>query len=324
MPGVQGLVAVSVVLPVWNGVRFLAEAVESILLQTLDSFELIIVDDGSTDSTLKIANAFASRDPRVQVILLEHCGIAEALNAGIAIARGRYIARMDADDVALPSRLEKQVAFLDANADCVAVGCAIDVIDEGGEHLGMRMFPEQHADIAHTLLHTWSTAMAHPTVMTRMEALREVGGYRPTCVPSEDLDLWLRLSSVGRLANLGEPLLQYRRHRNTVGIRDHSRQLTMGASIVNEARLRRGLCPMRLRVAKRMRGRLASYHLECAVTALLSSGPRKAAIRHARAAINSDPSWATPYAALLACVFPTWTIQSVRTLRNLSIAALVQ
>jgi hypothetical protein len=315
-------VTVSVVLPVWNGERFLAEAIESILSQTFDSFELIVVDDGSTDSTAEIAFQFARRDPRVQVIRLEHNGIAHALNAGIARARGLYIARMDGDDVAHPARLQKQVAFLDANADCVAVGSAIEVIDEGGEHLGMRMFPEHHDDIIHTLMNTWSTAIAHPTLMTRMDALREVGGYRPACVPSEDLDLWFHLSGVGKLANLGESLLRYRRHRDTVGIRDHVRQLTMGAAIVNEIRSRRGLRPLRLRVAARVRNRLASYHFECARTALLS-GPRRAAIRHARAAIVSDPSWAEPYVALLACVFPKWTIHSVRALRDLSIAALL-
>jgi len=123
---------VSVLLPVWNGEAFLEQAMESILRQTLSSFELIVIDDGSTDRTAAIAEEFASRDTRVRVLRRLHERFSGTLNAGIAAARGEYVARMDADDISLPVRLQKQVAYLDANPECVAIGPWIEVVNETG------------------------------------------------------------------------------------------------------------------------------------------------------------------------------------------------
>lgn len=304
---------VSVVLPVWNGERFLGEAVESVLSQTLDSIELLLVDDGSTDATPEIARDFARRDERVGIIRLSRSGIARALNAGIARARGRYVARMDADDVADPSRLQKQTEFLDANSECVAVGTAVDVIDEAGELVGTRTFPEHHADIVQSMVRGCANAIAHPTAMTRREALLSVGGYRPDRTPTEDLDLWLRLSRIGKLANLSDRLLRYRRHTDSVGARERDTQFQMGQATVNEARRMEGLDPLRLPLRSTGRSRAANYHADCARTALLT-GPRAAAIKHARASIAAEPSWPEAYIALVACVFPRWTLRCVRSL----------
>jgi glycosyltransferase involved in cell wall biosynthesis len=298
---------ISVVLPVWNGERFLADAVESILSEGLDSLELIVVDDGSTDSSALIAAGFARRDPRVSVLTIEHAGIASALNAGIAAARGRYIARMDSDDISMPSRLQKQFAYLEANPECVAVGCAIEFIDESGASIGARVFPAEHEAIADAFLNSLSAPLAHPTVMARREALLAVGGYRNDRVPSEDFDLWIRLSEYGRLANLPQALLRYRRHVATVGVREREGQLVMGARLVNEARTKRGLRPLRPRRITAGKNVRARYHFECARIALLV-GPRLAAIRHARASIASDPLWPEAYAALAACMLPKRTL----------------
>jgi hypothetical protein len=307
---------VSVILPVWNGERFLAEAVESVLSQTMEAIELLLVDDGSTDGTEEIARDFARRDRRVRVVRLGRSGIADALNAGIARARGRYIARMDADDISHPSRLAKQIAYLDANSDCVAVGSAVEVIDEGGDFVGTRTYPRGHSEITHKMISGLSNALAHPTVVTRTEALLSVGGYRRDRVPSEDLDLWIRLSHIGKLANMSEQLLSYRRHRDTISVRERDSQWKIGNEIINEARKGHGLPPLVLRPLAAARSRLASYHFECARTALLS-GPRAAAIKHARASIASEPFWAEPYLALAACAFPKW---SLRFLHGLSVA----
>lgn len=304
---------VSVVLPVWNGERFLVEAVESVLSQTLGTLELLLVDDGSTDTTPEIANCYARRDQRVQVIRLERSGIAHALNAGIAAARGQYVARMDADDIAHPSRLQKQLAHLDANADCVAVGSAVYVMDETGGHVGTSNYPEEHSEIAQTLIDGRSNAMAHPTVMARRTALLAVGGYRPDSVPSEDLDLWFRLSRIGTLANLQEQLLRYRRHANAVSICERERQWSVGMGIVNEARGKEGLHPLEPRALRPSGSRVAAYHFECSRIALMT-GPRMAAIRHAIASIASDPSWPEPYVALAACLFPKWSLRAVSRL----------
>jgi hypothetical protein len=313
---VQICPTVSVILPVWNGERFLAEAVESVLAQTFEAIELLLVDDGSTDATPDIARDFAERDRRVRVVRLARGGIAKALNAGIAEARGRYVARMDADDISHPSRLAKQIAYLDANSDCVAVGSAVVVIDEGGDFMGTRAFPQLHAGITHKMINGLTNAVAHPTVVTRTDALRSVGGYRHDRVPSEDLDLWIRLSQIGKLANMSEQLLRYRRHRDTVGIRERDGQWKIGNEILNEARRRQGLRPLKVPPLSAARSRVASYHFECARTALLT-GPRAAAFKHARASIALEPFWPEPYLALAACAFPKW---SLRFLRGLSTA----
>lgn len=304
---------VSVVLPVWNGERFLKEAVESVLSQTLASLELLLIDDGSTDSTPTIAADFAKRDPRVRVIRLERGGIVHALNAGIDAARGRYVARMDADDICFPERLEKQVAHLDADANCVAVGCAVEVMDEGGARVGRTTYPETHAQIAQTLIEGGSMVMAHPTVMARRETLVSVGGYRADSFPSEDRDLWFRMSRVGTLANMRECLLRYRRHADAVSINERERQWTVRLRIVNEARRRIGLQPLAQQGLRTSRSRVAAYHFECARIALMT-GPRLAALRHAFKSIASEPTWAEPYVALAACAFPKRALRTVARL----------
>jgi glycosyltransferase involved in cell wall biosynthesis len=313
LPAVQATPRVSVVLPVWNGERFLAEAVESVLSQTLHRFELLLVDDGSTDATAEMSSDYARRDRRVQVIRLQRSGIAHALNAGIAAARGRYVARMDADDISHPSRLQKQLAHLDANPRCVAVGSAVYVMDERGGHVGTSRYPEEHAEITQTLMDGRSNAMAHPTVMARRKALVAVGGYRHDSVPSEDLDLWFRLSRIGTLANMREQLLRYRRHANAVSICERERQWIVGMGIVNEARGKEGLHPLEPRAPRASGSRVAAYHFECARIALMT-GPRTAAIRHAFSSVAADPSWPEPYVALAACAFPKWSLRALARL----------
>ncbi len=312
--------AVSVVLPVWNGERFLADAIESVTRQTLEAFELLVVDDGSTDRTRAIALEFSRNDPRVTVIPIVHAGIAEALNTGILAARGRFIARMDADDYSLPSRLIKQMTFLDAHTGCVVVGCNVEVIDEEGEHIGAVRFPERHPEITGALM-TGRGAVAHPAVMMRKEAVLGVGGYRAERFPSEDLDLWMRLSEIGDFANIPEVLLRYRRHVNTVGVRERMRQLATADTIVHADRLRRGLRPLKRRRVS-VTNPAAIYHFECAGIAL-RAGRRLATIRHAGATIAAAPLWPRPYAALAACALPRRAIAllvkayaRVRTMRS--------
>jgi NAD(P)-dependent dehydrogenase (short-subunit alcohol dehydrogenase family) len=293
---------VSVVLPVWNGERFLVRAIESVLSQTFTSLELLVIDDGSTDETAAIARGFAARDARVVVVTREHGGVAQALNAGIAAARGQYIARMDADDVSFPSRLQRQIEFLDARPDCVAVGTAVEIIDEIGEHVGTKTFAETHDEIESELI-GGTSAIAHPTVLARRDALVAVGGYELDRYPSEDYDLWIRLVEKGQLANLREPLLAYRRHRGAIGVRHHDWQMSMGAMINSRARASRGLRPLAVRPPSTRTNHVARYHLDCARIALFG-GPRAAAIRHARASILFEPLWLEAYAALVACAVP--------------------
>jgi glycosyltransferase involved in cell wall biosynthesis len=196
----------SVLMPVRNGERHLAEAVESVIAQTFGDLELVALDDASTDGTSVLLRRFAERDERVRVVRLERWGgLAPALQRLTQEARGELLARMDADDVALPDRLARQVAFLDAHPGIAVVGGAAIEIDSQGRELRVVRYP---ADPARELGRR--NTIAHPTVVMRRAAVEEVGGYRN--IPVEDYDLWLRLSERHGLANLREPVLRYRRH----------------------------------------------------------------------------------------------------------------
>lgn len=202
---------ISVVMPVRDGEAFLAEAVESILAQTFADFEFVILDDGSRDATPGMLEDLAVRDPRIRLHRLPAEGIVPALNRGLAASRGEFVARMDADDVALPHRLERQLARLEADGGLVALGSAALEMDATGAELGTVSVATEPGEIR-ALLAT-RNALLHPTVMARREALVAAGGYRRALGHAEDYDLWLRLSRDGHLANLPEPLLKLRRHR---------------------------------------------------------------------------------------------------------------
>jgi hypothetical protein len=200
---------VSVVIPVFNGEAYLAEAVESVLEQTLEELELVAVDDGSRDASRAILEGFARADPRVRLLANEkNLGISAALNRGWRAARAPYIARLDADDVSLPDRLARQVEFLDAHPSVAVVGGAAIIIGVTGRRTSTMRFPTASRTIHSTLLR--HNCLAHPSVMLRRTALEEVGGYRLAHV--EDYDLWLRISERFDLANLSDPLILYRVH----------------------------------------------------------------------------------------------------------------
>ena len=205
---------VTVLMSVRNGGTFLRAAIDSIARQSLDAFEFVIVDDGSTDSTLAILEQASRNDRRIRVITGGTEGIAAALETGRAVARGAYIARMDGDDVSLPRRLAAQAAYLDAHPDVVAVGGQVRIIDGSGKMHSRGLFPATPAACRAYL--AFGAPFCHPAVMMRGDALRQVGGYRRRFEPAEDFDLWLRLSAVGNLANLDEEILQYRMHPGTV------------------------------------------------------------------------------------------------------------
>ena len=201
---------VTVLMPVRNGERYLAPAIESITRQSLQDFEFVIVDDGSTDATPSILDQTSRHDSRIRILTLGSVGIAGALEAGRAVACAPYIARMDCDDLALPHRLAAQADYLDRHPAVVAVGGQVRVVDENGAALARGRFPVQAA-ACRAYLH-YGAPFCHPSVMMRAEALQQAGGYRALFEPAEDLDLWLRLSTVGDLANLDQEILHYRRH----------------------------------------------------------------------------------------------------------------
>jgi GT2 family glycosyltransferase len=202
--------AISVLMPVYNGGRFLAAAVDSILAQTFSDFELIALDGGSRDGSVELLRAIAARDARVIVVEDEQSSLVDSLNRGLAMARAPLVARMDADDVARPGRFAQQVAYLREHADVAVVSGAMELIDENGASLRTDTFPTSPDAVASELMHR--CCVSHPAVMARTNVLRAVGGYRATAQHAEDYDLWLRVAEVGRIANLPDVLLSYRMH----------------------------------------------------------------------------------------------------------------
>jgi Glycosyltransferases involved in cell wall biogenesis len=209
---------VSVLLPVRNGERYIEEAVRSILNQTLEDIELLTVDDGSHDQTAQILERLAKADPRLILLRQAASGLVSALELARSVARGSLLARMDADDVAVSDRLERQASFLASNPHIVAVGGQIEYIDNEGNRLGFGRYPLSSKECADFLL--CGVPFAHPTLMMRAKACANVGGYRAAYFPAEDHDLVLRLSREGELTNLGAVLLRYRRHAESTTSRE--------------------------------------------------------------------------------------------------------
>lgn len=206
---------ISVLLPVYNAEPYLHEAIESVLNQTYRDFELLALNDGSTDNSLAILNEFAARDKRVRVISRENKGLVETLNELVSKASGEYLARMDADDICLPERFAKQIAFMDTHPEHVVVGSWVETINAKGQQIGLIKSPIHHADIDQAQLRG-HTSICHPAAIIRKKAMRETAGYKPEYICAEDLDLWLRLAEIGKLANIPEVLLKYRLHENSI------------------------------------------------------------------------------------------------------------
>jgi glycosyltransferase involved in cell wall biosynthesis len=233
------MTSLSVVMPVFDAERWIATAVESLLRQTHTDFELLIFDDGSRDRSAAIVESF--RDPRIRLLRRPHAGYSIWLREGVQLARGDFVARMDADDAARPQRFERQLAYLARHPECVALGSEVLLIDPEGRPLGERGVPLRHEAIETELLAGRGGALVHPSAIFRREALLAVGSYRPECEPAEDLDLYLRLAEKGCLANLRDTLLEHRLHVGKVSAERAGEQRRQILAILREARMRRGL-----------------------------------------------------------------------------------
>lgn len=201
--------SVSVLLPVYNGAVTLPQAMESILRQAHDDFELLVIDDASTDESVVIIREYARRDSRVTAVMHErNAGLANTLNEGLRRARHELVARMDQDDESLPQRLGAQKKFLDAHPRVAAAGSWVLHMGTRAEFDRLVRVPTEHNEIAATL--SRENCLYHPSVMLRRSAVLEAGGYRGEFKNAEDYDLWLRLVRTHQLANVAEPLLRYR------------------------------------------------------------------------------------------------------------------
>jgi len=227
---------VSVGMAVCNVERFLPEAIESVLAQTLSDFELIVVDFGSTDRSKEIAQAFAAKDSRVRVHQVSPCGLPEARNAAFRLARGRFFAVMDADDVCLPQRLQREVEFMEAHPEIGLLGGATDWIDAQGRSLGVRSFPTEDREIRSEL--TSRFPFCHPTILLRRATFEAIGGYRKAFVCGHDYDLGARIAEKSRCANLDQVVLQYRIHPHQISLQ-RQRQQTLSKLATQAAAERR-------------------------------------------------------------------------------------
>lgn len=222
--------AISVAMSVYNGDRYLALAIESILAQTFADFEFLILDDGSRDDSRAIIDAYAARDGRIRAIHRENRGLIASLNQLLAEARAPIIARMDADDIAYPQRFARQYAFLEAHPDYGVVSSWTDDIDGEGKLI------EAVAGVRHATDHEGFLEMAHdgitlchPSTMYRREIVMRMGGYHAAYHHCEDYDLWLRLADATKLCSLPEKLMQYRRTDSQVSNRHIVEQKTNAA-----------------------------------------------------------------------------------------------
>lgn len=200
---------ISVVMPAYNAEHYIAEAIDSILNQTYSDFELIIVNDGSQDKTEEIVLSYS--DDRIKYLKNEtNLGICKTLNKGINVAKGRYIARMDSDDISLPSRLGTQFIFMERHPNIVVAGSDIIIFGDGiSPHLGAMLHNPQECKAG--LL--FNSCFAHPSVIIRKEVLeKEHLIYKDEYKGLEDFELWWQLAKYGDLTNIHKPLLKYRRH----------------------------------------------------------------------------------------------------------------
>lgn len=211
---------ISVIMPTYNCAAFVHEAIASILRQTHGNLELIVVDDGSHDDTARRAEIFERLDPRVRVIRADHGGISATINKGVSAARFEWIAIMHGDDVALPHRLERQLTAAQSDPTVVAWGAFAQHINTRSQRLSISYTgPTSHEEFREIVENGEDVYVIHPTLFLRKSTLLQVGGYDPRFDGSEDLELQARLSRIGAVLAIPEPLLLYRVHSSSMSMR---------------------------------------------------------------------------------------------------------
>ena len=211
-------------MPVYNGGKYIKEAIQSVLGQTYKDFELLIIDDGSTDYSIEIAESFP--DERIKIIKLNHNGIVEALNKGLGYAQGEYVIRSDADDVSMPDRFQKLLEYMDGNKDVSVCGSWATTINENGENIGeLKYSPVEDYDIRkYAVFHN---PFIHPSVIFRTEEVKRAGGYK-NFTHTEDYELWTRLLKKGKGYNISEKLVKYRIHSKQITRSNNTKMRVFG------------------------------------------------------------------------------------------------
>jgi glycosyltransferase involved in cell wall biosynthesis len=298
--GTSNAPLISVCMPVYNAERYIEEAIESILGQTFSDFEFLIMDDGSADRTLAILERYATQDARIRLSRRLNAGLVPCLNEMLHQARGELIARMDADDIALPERFARQVEFLRSHPEVDVVGGAQEHIDSKGRLLTVYHDFQEHEEIQECGMRG-SCPINHPSVMMRRKAVLAVGGYRAE-MTAEDLDLWLRMGECGRLANLPDVVTRYRLHKSSLSASRHAQVLESFQAAVDQACDRRGIPRRKLNLQPwQPVDRETKYrHSMLYGWTGFNRGDRPAAMRFGLHAISLKP-WRKECWLLLAC-----------------------
>lgn len=204
---------ITVLMSVYNGEKYIKEAIDSILFQTFKDFEFLIINDGSTDRTAEIIRSYS--DPRIKIHKnKENFGLTKSLNIGLKLARGEYIARQDADDVSIPERLEKELDFLETHKDYAVVGTFVKIMNENSKIIHLLERPVEGTKIREFL--KIDNCISHGSTMIRMESFYDVGSYDESIERSQDYELWLRISKKYRMANIPEYLYIWRNHKDNI------------------------------------------------------------------------------------------------------------
>ncbi len=223
----------SIILPAYNAATYIAETIESVLHQDYTNFELLIIDDGSTDTTAEVVHPFTS-DKRVTYIKNEqNMGLIQTLNKGISLARGKYIGRIDADDIwHNPHKISMQMEYINTHLDTVLIGTGAIAIDQYGKTLFTMKYPSEEQIIRKQFLS--GNPFIHPSVICLKEAMVNAGGFLIDDTYAEDYGLWLRIAALGHIHNISEPLMKYRIHSNGVSQSNAIKQTMQSLRITKE------------------------------------------------------------------------------------------
>ena len=206
---------VSILIPIHNAEKYLDEAIMSVIKQSYKKIEIICIENGSKDNSLALLKYYSKKYKNLKIIHLKKASLSNALNKGIYKSQGEYIARMDADDISHPKRIEKQIKFLKKNKSVSIVGTNINLIDHQGNFVRKIYYPLKFKDLKKKL--EVDSYIAHPSVMMKKEIFKKLKGYRFQFCPAEDYDLWLRALHHFKIENMKEFLLNYREHSSKMG-----------------------------------------------------------------------------------------------------------
>ena len=304
---------VSVLMPVFNTAPYLRDAIQSIQRQTCGDFELVVIDDGSSDGCVALLTEMAAAEPRMRVVLRENRGLIATRNELLHLARSDLVAWMDSDDLSSPDRLQLQTAAFLADDRLVCLGGAAQRIDPDGHPLDVERYPTLHDDIMAGQL--TGGAIRFPSTTMRRDVALKVGGFREPFRIGEDLDLLLRLSEVGKMGNLPETVYSYRQHASSTFVGLSPQWLNYRNAILELAKERRELGTDRLQRGETvtvdststftLAGNVAGVYAEWAGFAL-QNGSFDRARKYATVALRTKPFSPRFWGLYIATVFRAW------------------